>query len=56
VKLYEIILINIRLHKFMQKNQKTMSRATVVIDFFSFFLNSNTLPINLKKGQLHYQM
>ena len=27
-----------------------------VIDFFTKFLNSITLPIKLKKGQLHYQM
>jgi len=26
------------------------------IDFFTFFKNSITLPIKLKKGQLHYQL
>ena len=30
MKSYEIILINIRSYKFMQNNQKPMSRATVV--------------------------
>ena len=34
---------------------KRFINKSYVIDF-AFFLNSITLPITLKKGQLHYQV